>query len=317
MPANGLAVTIITQTTVRPDSMAAFEVWQTETNRIIATFPGFLHQTLLPPSPPGQDYWVVMQHFSDSTTAIGWLNSPQRLERLTMVQPLLTGRADVHVVRGMADAPTSAPISAIMSARVKPGCELAYRAWEQKIAVAQTAAKGLVGYRFEPPIPGVQADWLTILRFDTQENLQSWLDSPIRRQIIAEAEPLTEGFDYHITRSGFDQWFPVAATNASAPPVWKQNMVVLLMLFPVVFLFGHFVQVPILQVRLGVPFAMALLVGNAVSIGLLNWLVPWASNRFGWWLSPSAAAPNSHTVTGAAMIGIMLIVLATIFWQLG
>ncbi len=317
MPANGLAVTIITQTTVRPDSMAAFEVWQTETNRIIATFPGFLHQTLLPPSPPGQDYWVVMQHFSDSTTAIGWLNSPQRLERLTMVQPLLTGRADVHVVRGMADAPTSAPISAIMSTRVKPGCELAYRAWEQKIAVAQTAAKGLVGYRFEPPIPGVQADWLTILRFDTQENLQSWLDSPIRRQIIAEAEPLTEGFDYHITRSGFDQWFPVAATNASAPPVWKQNMVVLLMLFPVVFLFGHFVQVPILQVRLGVPFAMALLVGNAVSIGLLNWLVPWASNRFGWWLSPSAAAPNSHTVTGAAMIGIMLIVLATIFWQLG
>jgi len=153
MPANGSAVTIITQTTVRPDSMAAFEVWQTETNSIIATFPGFLHQTLLPPSLPAQDYWVVMQRFSDSTTAIGWLNSPQRLERLTMVQPLLTGRADVHVVRGMADAPTSAPISAIMSTRVKPGCELAYRAWEQKIAVAQTAAKGLVGYRFprSPP----------------------------------------------------------------------------------------------------------------------------------------------------------------------
>ncbi len=317
MPANGSAVTIITQTTVRPDGMAAFKVWQTETNRIIATFPGFLHQTLLPPSPPAQDYWVVMQRFSDSMTAIGWLNSPQRLERLTMVQPLLTGRADVHVVRGMADAPMSAPISAIMSTRVKPGCEFAYRAWEQKIAVAQTAAKGLVGYRFEPPIPGVQADWLTILRFDTQENLQSWLDSPIRQQTVAEAEPLTQGFDYRITRSGFDQWFPVAAANASAPLVWKQNMVVLLMLFPVVFLFGHFVQVPILQVRLGIPFAVALLVGNAVSIGLPNWLVPWASNRFGWWLSPSTAAPNVRTVTGAAIIGIILAVLAIIFRQLG
>ena len=315
MPASGSAVTIITQTTVRPDSMAAFEVWQTETNRIIATFPGFLHQTLLPPSPPAQDYWVVLQRFSDSTTAIGWLNSPQRLERLTMVQPLLTGRADVHVVRGMADAPASAPVSAIMSTRVKPGCEPAYRAWEQKIAVAQTAAKGLVGYRFEPPIPGVQADWLTILRFDTQDNLQLWLDSPIRRQILAEAEPLTEGFDYRITRSGFDQWFPIAAANGSAPPVWKQNMVVLLMLFPVVFLFGHFVQVPILQGRLGIPFAVALLVGNAVSIGLLNWLVPWASNRFRWWLSP-AAASHARTVTGAAIIGLVLTVLAVVFRQL-
>lgn len=316
MPANDSAVTIITQTTVRPDSMAAFEAWQTETNRIIAGFPGFLHQTLLPPSPPAQDYWVVMQRFSDSTTAIGWLNSSQRLERLTMVQPLLTGRADVHVVRGMADAPASAPVSAIMSTRVKPGCELAYRAWEQKIAVAQTAAKGLVGYRFEPPIPGVQADWLTILRFDTQENLQSWLDCPTRRQILAEAEPLTEGFDYRITRSGFDQWFPVAAISGSVPAVWKQNMVVLLMLFPVVFLFGHFVQVPILQVRLGMPFAVALLIGNAVSIVLLNWLVPWASNRFAWWLSPPSAAPSTRTAAGAAIIGLTLIVLAVMFRQL-
>lgn len=317
MSADGSAVTIVTQTTVHPGSTAAFEEWQAETNRIVATFPGFLHQTLLPPSLPAQDYWVVMQRFSDSATAIGWLNSPQRLEQLTMVQPLLTGRADVHVIRGMANAPTSTPVSAIMSTRVKPGCEHAYREWEQKIAVAQTAAKGLVGYRFEPPVPGVQADWLAILRFDTQENLQAWLDSPVRREIVAEAEPLTEGFHYRVTRSGFDQWFPIGLAHASDPPVWKQNMVVLLMLFPVVFLFGYFVQVPILQMRLGIPFAVALLIGNIVSVVLLNWLVPWTSNRFGWWLSPPAGAPNSHTVTGVAIIGITLIVLSIIFWQLG
>lgn len=317
MSADASAVTIVTQTTVSPGSTDAFEGWQAETNRIVAAFPDFLHQTLLPPSPPAQDYWVVMQRFSDSTAAIGWLNSPQRLERLTMVQPLLTGRADVHVVRGMADAPASTPVSAIMSTRVKPGCELAYREWEQKIAVAQTAAKGLVGYRFEPPILNVQADWLTILRFDTQENLQAWLDSPARQAIIAEAEPLTEGFHYRITRSGFDQWFPVGAVSAMGPPVWKQNMVVLLMLFPVVFLFGRFVQVPILQVRLGIPFAVALLIGNIVGVVLLNWLVPWASSRFGWWLSPPAAAPKFRDATGAAIIGITLVMLAIIFWRLG
>ena len=317
MSADASAVTIVTQTTVRPGGGAAFEGWQAETNGIVATFPGFLHQTLLPPSPPAQDYWVVMQRFSDPATAIGWLNSPQRLERLTMVQPLLTGRADVHVVRGMADAPASAPVSAIMSTRVKPGCELAYREWEQKIAVAQTAARGLVGYRFEPPIPDVQADWLTILRFDTQENLQAWLDSPVRQAIIAEAEPLTEGFHYRVTRSGFDQWFPVGAVGAPGAPVWKQNMVVLLMLFPVVFLFGHFVQVPLLQVRLGIPFAVALLIGNIVGVVLLNWLVPWASGRFAWWLSPPAGAPTSRDAAGAAVIGAILAVLAALFWRMG
>jgi antibiotic biosynthesis monooxygenase (ABM) superfamily enzyme len=316
MAGENSAVTIVTQTTVRPDSAAAFEEWQTATNRIIATFPGFLQQTLLSPSPPAQDYWVVLQRFSDSKSAIGWLNSPQRLERLTIVQPLLTGRADVHVVRGMANAPASAPVSAIMSTRVKPGCELAYRAWEQKIAVAQTAAKGLVGYRFEPPIPDVQADWLTILRFDTQENLDAWLNSPVRKAILAEAEPLTEGFDYRVTRSGFDQWFPLAAGDGKGSPIWKQNMIVLLMLFPVVFLFGYLVQVPLLQMRLGIPFAVALLIGNIASVVLLNWLVPWTSNRFDWWLSAPAPAPKVTDAAGAIMIGAALIVMAILFWQL-
>jgi antibiotic biosynthesis monooxygenase (ABM) superfamily enzyme len=315
MSSDASAVTIVTQTTVRPDSTAAFEVWQADTNRIVATFPGFLQQTMLPPSPPAQDYWVNMQRFGDPASATGWLNSPQRLERLTMVQSLLTGRADVHVVRGTASTPASAPVSAIMSTRVKPGCEPLYRKWEQRIAVAQTAAIGLVGYRFEPPIAGVQADWLTILRFDTQENLQAWLDSPVRKSILSEAEALTEGFHYSVTRSGFDQWFPIANTGGGGALVWKQNMVVLLMLFPVVWLFGHFVQVPLLQVRLGLPFAVALLIGNLVGIILLNWLVPWASGRFAWWLAPGA--PSSRTAAGAAVISLILVVMALVFWQLG
>lgn len=315
MPPADSTVTIVTQTTVRPDCMAAFETWQAETNRIVATFPGFVQQTILPPSPPAQDYWAVMHRFSDSASATGWLNSKERLERLTMVQPLLTGRADVHVVRGTANAPVAAPISAIMSTRVKPGCETAYREWEQRIAVAQTAAVGLLGYRFEPPIPGVQADWLTILRFDTQENLQAWLDSPVRQGILADADKLTEGFHYRVTRSGFDQWFPIAGAQTGAPSVWKQNMVVLLMLFPVVWLFGHYVQVPILQARLGMPFAVALLIGNLVGIMLLNKLVPWASNNLSWWLAPPV--PLSRTIAGAAFIALALVLLAVVFWQLG
>ncbi len=318
MAADSSTVTIITQTTVRADCRAAFEAWQAETNRLVKTFVGFMQQTLLPPSPPAQDYWVLMQRFHDSDSAIGWLNSPQRLERLTMVQPYLTGRADVHVVRGMADTPASAPVSAIMSTRVKPGRELEYRAWEQKIAVAQTTATGLVGYRFEPPIPGVQADWLTIMRFDTQENLQAWLDSPIRHAILAEAEPLTEGFGYRVTHSGFDQWFPVAPMGGRAAPVWKQNMVVLSMLFPVSFLFRYLVATPLLIRALGLPFPVSVLVSNICGILILNQLVPAASKRFAWWLSPAPGQDGAvRTAQGVALIGLMLVVLTALFVTLG
>jgi antibiotic biosynthesis monooxygenase (ABM) superfamily enzyme len=310
------AVTIVTQTTVRPESTAAFEAWQTETSQIVATFPGFLKQTMLPPSPPAQDDWVILQRFADSDCAVGWLRSAKRLERLTMVQPLLTGRADVHVVRGMSNVPAPSPVSAIISTRVKPGCEDAFRKWEQKVAVTQVAAHGLQGYRFEPPIAGVQADWLTILRFDTQENLQAWLDSPIRQAMLAEAADLTEEFHYRVARSGFDQWFPIPKEGTKGPAVWKQNMIVLLMLFPVVFLFGYLVQVPLLQKRLGMPFAFALLIGNIASVVLLNWLVPWTNNRFLWWLNSRASGQRSTDAKGALLIGGTLIVLAIVFWKI-
>ena len=58
----------------------------------------------------------------------------------------------------------------------------------------------------------------------------------------------------------------------------------LLMLYPVVFLFGALVQKPVLMERARLPFWLALFVGNVVSVILLNWLVPFSSRRFDWWL---------------------------------
>ena len=56
-------------------------------------------------------------------------------------------------------------------------------------------------------------------------------------------------------------------------------MIVLLLLYPVVFLFGLWVQTPLLIGRAGLPFWLALFIGNVVSVLLLNWLVPWTSTR--------------------------------------
>jgi uncharacterized protein len=63
-------------------------------------------------------------------------------------------------------------------------------------------------------------------------------------------------------------------------------MLVLLMLYPVVFLFGYFVQTPYLTGRAALPFAIALFIGNIASVLLLTYLVPWVSERFAWWLQP-------------------------------
>jgi uncharacterized protein len=104
-----------------------------------------------------------------------------------------------------------------------------------------------------------------------------------------------------MVRSGFEQWFPTAADGTSAP-AWKQNMIVLLLLYPVVFLFGIWVQTPVLMGNAGLPFWLALFIGNVVSVLLLNWLVPWVSNCFGGWLAPAPGAGRWTSLAGAALI---------------
>lgn len=295
------AVTIVTQTRVDPAHADEFARWQARIQDVVARAPGFLQQTVMPPSPPAQIDWVILQKFDAAGSAVAWLNSEHRQALIAQALPMLVGRDDVHIVKDGASGVMPAPVSAVISTRIIPGCEDAYRAWEQRIAAAQSRAPGFQGYRFEPPIPGVQPDWLSILRFDSEVNLQKWLDSPDRLKLLKEAESFTDEFHARIVRTGFDQWFP--AGDASPPPsAWKQNMLVVLMLYPVVFLFGEFVQAPILMGWAGMPFWLALFVGNVASVILLSRLVPWVSRRFGWWLRPSDNAGRRRDLLGAAVV---------------
>ena len=312
-PAMTGAVTIVTQTCVRPESSEAFTRWQEATGKVVAAFPGFLHQTIIPPSPPAQVDWVILQRFTSSETAIAWLHSEQRLQRIDGIESMLVGRDDIHIVRdGDADALPSA-VSAVISTRIKPGQEKAYRTWERRVAAAQTQAPGFQGYRLEPPVAGVQDDWLAIVRFDSEANLQGWLDSPERRALLGETTDFVAEFHARIARTGFDQWFPVATPGQPAAPAWKQNMLVLLMLYPVVFLFGMLVQTPYLTRAAGLPFAIALFIGNVVSVILLNYLVPWSSTRFAWWLQPASPHSRWIEILGTAIVIALYALMLAVF----
>jgi antibiotic biosynthesis monooxygenase (ABM) superfamily enzyme len=160
-------VSLVTQTRVRDGMADEFGRWQSTISAVAAEFPGFVEQIVMPPSPPVQVDWVIVQRFASAEAASAWLRSDRRTRLLDSVQPMLVGPDDVHVVRDDAAGVRPAPVSAVISTRVRPGQEAAYRAWAQRIAVAQAKFAGFRGYRFESPIPGVQDDWLAILRFDT------------------------------------------------------------------------------------------------------------------------------------------------------
>ena len=157
----------------------------------------------------------------------------------------------------------------------------------------------------------MQEDWVSILRFDAEANLQAWLASPERKKLLEEASAFTEEFHTRIARTGFDQWFP---GSASGPPAaWKQNMLVVLMLYPVVFLFGAFVQTPLLSGLAGLPFAIALFIGNVASVVILAYLVPWTSRGFGWWLRPADPRPRRTEVAGTLLVVALYAMLVLAF----
>ena len=172
----GGPVTIVTQTRVRDGMAEAFARWQSTISAAVAAFPGFVDQSVMPPRPPVQVDWAILQRFASAEAASAWLRSDERIRLLDRALPMLVGPDDVHVVRDNEAGVRPAPVSAVISTRVKPGQEAGYRAWEQRIAAAQAKFAGFQGYRFEPPIPGVQDDWLAVLRFDTDPDLQAWLE---------------------------------------------------------------------------------------------------------------------------------------------
>jgi hypothetical protein len=69
-----------------------------------------------------------------------------------------------------------------------------------------------------------------ILKFDSEANLQTWLNSTERNNLLEQAAAFTDEYHIRIVRMGFDQWFEVGVAGASSPPAWKQNTIVLLIL---------------------------------------------------------------------------------------
>jgi antibiotic biosynthesis monooxygenase (ABM) superfamily enzyme len=287
-----------------------FAELQQKFNDLMARFSGCLDYQVIPPNPPTQVDWVILQKFSSLDQARLWLRSPERLRLLADVQPMLIGHDDIHLVED--DQPeTPRAVSAVISDRVVPSKEDAFREWGQRIAAAQAQHPGFQGFKMNPPIPGIQDDWVTVVQFDSEEHLNAWLTSSERQRLLAEANAFTTESHYRTVRSGFEQWFRVG--GAAQTPAWKQNMLVLLALYPVVFLFAFFVQTPILQGQLGWPFWLALFAGNVAGVAILNWLVPWISGRFSWWLQPAGSETRKRNLLGVATVVVLYGLLLLVF----
>jgi antibiotic biosynthesis monooxygenase (ABM) superfamily enzyme len=242
----------------------------------------------------------MVQRFQTLEQLGTWFDSDARRSLLAKSTSLLVDEGTTNVIEGASTEPSPQDmVTEIITVSVKPGMEEAYHAWVNRIRQMEAQFPGYGGCSCSPRIPGLQGDWVSLLRFDTSKHLNAWLESDARRAALQEVEPFIDQREQQVA-TAFSGWFTFGDAPGQVPPNWKQAMVVLLTLFPVVMLELLYLS-PLLQ---SLNLAVATFIGNLLSVAALTWmLIPWANRAFDWWLHP---APNGSLRVEAAGVALII-----------
>lgn len=306
----GTTVSLVVHRRLAEESYEKYAAWQEKVGARIANWPGFLDRQVIPPKPPLQVDWVIVQRFRNVDSARGWLQSAERTTLIAEIKDEFIGNDDIHLFTEESKHPSEAA-SVLISSRVAPEDEADYLEWQRRISAAESRFDGFLGHKIERPVPGVQDDWVVVLSFDTDEHLTAWIDSAERKELLDAGKAYNEQLT--LTRASYGFGFWTGNTTALPDPIFKSNLLVLLMLYPVVFLWGYFISAPLFDSH-GVPFWLSLFVGNLVSTQLLGWvLVPWAFKRFGWWIKRNQPA-RIHVYGYAIVVALYAVSMAVYAW---
>ena len=302
MAHNGTGVSAVISQRVRPDFEAEFARWQGEVFGAARQFPGFESTEVIRPQPGVQDDWVIVYRFDTAENLRGWLGSAQRRILREQVEPCLAPPTE----RILARAPASdRPVTVVISRKVVRGREADYEYWQKGISAASRRFAGYIGSELLRPVPGIQDEWIVVLRFASPETMDHWLESDVRKSWLEKADAFTREFELQRLGGGLGGWFPAGQTpGATTPPRWKQGLAVLLAIYPTATVLSAILE-PMLA---GIPANATRLLISVFSVALLTWLLMPAINRIlAFWLQPSRPL---YSVLGTALVlgllGLML-----------
>jgi antibiotic biosynthesis monooxygenase (ABM) superfamily enzyme len=304
--------TVVTNTRVRDGHDKEFEAWQARMNDVISRFDGFVSREVLPPAPPDQLDWVIIQRFERPEQLKAWLESPERATMVDQIEPALEGDDAVNVFVGheAEESGPPGPVTAVIMTNVAPGHETEFERWHARVKARQSTYPGFLGCEVQPPTGTFQQEWVTLLRFDSNEHLDNWLESDERKELLREADEIIDRSSERRARTSFEGWFKFGADDKPLPS-WKQAAIVLLCLFPVVML-----EITLLNPVLAwMNVAPATFIANVISVGVLTWpLIPLASRAMQWWLSPRPGAGPRVRWCGPALL-VCLYAVSIVFFH--
>jgi len=136
---------------------------------------------------------------------------------------------------------------------------------------------------------------------------------PLALRLAREGERLAD-FDLHRISPPYGSWFSSLepAEQGSAPPDWKSALSVLVGLYPTVVL----ITIGLDKAWPGAGLWLSLLVGSALSVATLTWVVmPITTRLLRFWLAPSPLEDGPRRdALGAGVSIAFLTFAAALFW---
>ncbi len=311
------APTVIIGQKIHPGCEQAYERWQEDLNREAAKYPGFLAAEINPPSPVQSD-WVVIYRFDSVAHLHEWLNSATRQERLVNGEEYFDGPGTQHVL-GVASQPKDPLVTVAVSHRVSPENVDEFLAWQDRLRLAESKFPGYRGSELFRPIEGIQDEWTALYRYGSADDLEAWLVSEKRKQLLTEG---TKFADFHSRTidNSFGSWFAFDSHGEQAPP--PSDIKTALAVW-----FGLYPTVMVLTLLLSpthLPLWLGLLIGNLLSsFAMTFFTMPFYVNRLlENWLRPSPNAAQTNWRGLALVFGgvgfwtVAFYLLTRVFWHL-
>jgi antibiotic biosynthesis monooxygenase (ABM) superfamily enzyme len=300
--------TIVSKFLLKEKHGVDFSQWQASLHSQIVTFSGFISLEILAPR-HGLSEWTIIQRFDNQSHSRIWLNSKE----YHFLQETLRDLTEAVREEELTSSKQDWEVTEIFVTKVTQEKTDRYNAWIGKIHEAESKFPGFRGVYVKAPNPGHGENWITLLRFDSQEHLDGWLTSKERKEILNEAETLITSLQSHRVNSPFAGWF-ANTTREEHVAVWKQTCLVLLVLFPIVMMELKFLS-PLTK---DLNPSLRTFISNVISVLLISWpMTPIVIYFLKWWLLPSDTK-NTLKINLLGFIVILMLYLLeiAIFWHL-
>lgn len=207
--------------------------------------------------------------------------------------------------------PPGSDLIMVVSQRIAKEKSQAFLDWQKLMTEASSKFPGYERTEVFPPEEGLHDEWITLVRFDSKNNLDNWIGSETRAELNAKFNQEFGEFKMRRIGQGFDLWFQ--PPQAVKIPPWKMAMTILVALYPTLLFLQALITFPFLS---NLPHVWKMLVSILLSVSMMQWfVVPFTVKHLKWWHYPEGdlKVQKQITIKGVLLIIAILVLTGFIF----